>query len=137
MEIKNGEHTVFCRTYESDDFDQIQNMNEREGWNNLVVNWETTKRAWEQSQIAYVLEDRGKVVGYIRGLTDSAITLYICELLIAKQYRGLGLGKKLLAYVYHLYPETRMEMLATSGSKEFYEKNGFRPFYGFRKMIKE
>ncbi|WP_324777907.1 GNAT family N-acetyltransferase [Virgibacillus senegalensis] len=77
------------------------------------------------------------VVGYVKGLTDKAVTLYICELLIAKAYRGSGLGKALLAHVHHLHPETRMEMLATSSSKEFYEKNGFRPFYGFRKTIQE
>ncbi|QTN01473.1 GNAT family N-acetyltransferase [Sediminibacillus dalangtanensis] len=135
--MKIGEHIGVFRTYESEDFDQIQNLNKKEGWNNLVANWETTKRAWEQSSIAYVLEDRGKVVGYVRGLTDSAVTLYICELLIAKPYRGTGLGKKIIDQVFHFYPETRMEMLATSSSKKFYEKSGFRPFYGFRKTIEE
>ncbi len=137
MDIKVEEHSVLCRKYKPEDFNQIQNLNASEGWGNLVEDREAAKRGWEGSQVTYVLEDKEKVVGYLRGLTDSAITLYICELLISKPYRGRGLGKKLLAHIHDIYPETRMEMLATSSSKEFYEKNGFRAFYGFRKKIEE
>jgi predicted GNAT family N-acyltransferase len=77
------------------------------------------------------------VVGYIRGLTDTRITLYICELLISKENRGLGLGKELLTYVHQLYPKTRIEMLASSTSQTFYKEQGYRAFYGFRKTFEE
>ncbi|MFZ3590682.1 GNAT family N-acetyltransferase [Bacillus sp. DJP31] len=75
------------------------------------------------------------IIGYVRGMTDKQITLYICEILITNQYRGSGLGKEMLQFVHNLYPNTRMEMLATSSSHTFYEMLGFRSFYGFRKTL--
>jgi ribosomal protein S18 acetylase RimI-like enzyme len=77
------------------------------------------------------------IVGYIRGFTDTRITLYICELLIDKNYRGAGIGRELLRYVHAQYPTTRMELLASSTSHTFYEAQGYRPFYGFRKTFNE
>jgi ribosomal protein S18 acetylase RimI-like enzyme len=130
--------TAIIRPYHEGYFQQIQNLNSEEGWINLVKENDNTKEAWENSTVAYVVEtEDGVVVGYIRGLTDTRITLYICELLIGKKYRGLGVGKKLLQYVHQLYPCTRIEMLASSTSHTFYESQGYRAFYGFRKTIEE
>ncbi|MEZ0481377.1 GNAT family N-acetyltransferase [Planococcus sp. SSTMD024] len=74
-----------------------------------------------------------ELVGYIRGFTDGSISTYICELLVADSHRGCGAGKQLLEFVHALYPETRMDLLASSSSRSFYEEHDFRPFYGFRK----
>lgn len=126
------------RQYVENDFNRIQELNQTEGWNNLVENHEDTKEAWGKSNVSFVIEAEGNgVVGYIRGLTDTRITLYICELLIDKKYRGFGLGSELLQYVHNKYPKTRMEMLASSTSRSFYEGQGHRPFYGFRKTLGE
>lgn len=127
---------IQIRHYQENDFNRIQELNREEGWINLVEKTEDTKGAWKNSNVSFVVEADGDgVVGYIRGLTDTRITLYICELLIDKKYRGLGLGKELLQYVHHLYPKTRIEMLASSSSHTFYEGQGYRPFYGYRKTI--
>jgi predicted GNAT family N-acyltransferase len=77
------------------------------------------------------------VSGYIRGLTDGNVTVYICEMLISKNLRGKGAGGKLLKFVHSQYPRTRMEMLASSTSHTFYKSQNFRPFYGFRKTFEE
>lgn len=129
---------IHIRQYQESDFSRIQELNRDEGWNNLVEKNEDTRQAWENSSVSYVVEAEGDgVVGYIRGFTDTCITLYICELLIDKKYRGLGIGKELLQYVHRLYPKTRIEMLASSSSHRFYEGQGYRPFYGFRKTFEE
>lgn len=125
------------RKYKEDDFGRINELNQNEGWNNLVEKMEDTKEAWKQSNIAFVIENEDSVIGYIRGMTDTRVSLYICELLIDQKYRGRGLGKKLLRYVHSLYPRTRIEMLASSTSHTYYESNGYRPFYGFRKTYEE
>jgi predicted N-acetyltransferase YhbS len=126
------------RPYQESDFTRIQELNKEEGWSNLVEQNEDTKEAWRNSNVSFVVEaENDEVVGYIRGFTDTRISLYICELLIDKKYRGLGLGKELLQYVHSLYPKTRMEMLASSTSHTFYETQGYRPFYGFRKTFEE
>lgn len=134
--LKNGK-TVFIRPYEKSDFNKIQHLNEKEGWSNLVQRGEDTKKAWENSDVSFVLVSEEGVIGYVRGLTDQQITLYICEILIEERFRKLGLGKKLLEYVHQLYPTTRMELLASSTSKTYYEDLGLRAYYGFRKTIDE
>lgn len=125
------------RPYEEHDFDQIQALNEAEGWQQLVRQGQLTRKAWQQSNVAYVVESEGQVIAYLRGLTDTTVSLYVCELLIAASHRRLGIGERLLSYVHALYPETRLEMLASASSHTYYEKLNFRPFYGYRKTIHE
>jgi len=129
---------AIIRKYEERDFYKIQDLNEEEGWINLVKNNLNTKVAWENSNVAFVVERRNEeLVGYIRGHTDTCVSLFICEMLIDKKWRGVGIGKVLLQYVHDIYPDTRIEMLATSSSRSFYEGLGYRTFYGFRKSYEE
>ncbi|MFC4683660.1 GNAT family N-acetyltransferase [Exiguobacterium sp. s149] len=90
--------------YEERDFEQIQALNETEGWSQLVRQHELTKQAWRQSNVAYVVESEGQVIAYLRGLTDTTVSLYVCELLIAASHRRLGIGERLLSHVHALYP---------------------------------
>ncbi|WP_214816324.1 MULTISPECIES: GNAT family N-acetyltransferase [unclassified Exiguobacterium] len=126
------------RPYVSQDFEHIQRLNRDEGWTQLVERHELTREAWRQSNVTYVMEsDHGEIIAYLRGLTDTTVSLYVCELLVASAYRKRGLGEQILQHVHALYPETRLEMLASSSSHTYYEKLRFRPFYGFRKTIHE
>lgn len=126
------------RTYMESDFDSIQQLNRDEGWSQLVERDALTREAWRQSNVAYVMEcEEGKIVAYLRGLTDTTVSLYVCELLVASAYRKRGLGEQLLRHVHTLYPDTRLEMLASQNSHTYYERLRFRPFYGFRKTIHE
>lgn len=128
---------IFIRVFKDSDFPAIQRMNQSEGWTNLASKPDIVKSAWQHSNVAFVAERQGEVVGCMRGLTDQFITLYICELLIDENCRGEGIGKALLAYVHALYPETRIEVLASSTSQSYYEAHGYRPFHGFRKTRAE
>lgn len=129
---------AYIRPYEDKDFNKIQDLNKEEGWTNLVENNLDTKEAWRNSNVAYVVESKGEgVVGYVRGLTDKCVSLYICELLIDKKHRGLGLGKEIIRFLHNLYPNTRIELLANSSSRSYYEGLGFRGFFGFRKTSQE
>lgn len=128
---------MIIRNYKTSDFPAIDHLNQEEGWRNLVNKKEQTKKAWDNSNIAYVAEEEGEIVGCLRGLTDGYVTLFISELLIKKSFRGKGIGRELLLEVQHQYPETRLDLLATSTSQSYYEKLDFRPFYGYRKTIQE
>ncbi|MER2059915.1 MAG: GNAT family N-acetyltransferase [Niallia sp.] len=134
--LKNGLE-IQIRSYKEADFSSIHALNEQENWSNLVEKKEDTKAAWNHSNIAYVATVDDKIIGYIRGITDQSITIFICELLIDQEYRGIGVGQELLYFVHSLYPTTRVEMLASSTSQAYYENKGFRPFYGFRKTFAE
>ena len=125
-------------SYKENHFQDIQNLNQQEGWSQLVERHEETYQAWKNSNIAFVvMNEETSVIGYVRGLTDGTVTTYICEMLISTEYRGHGIGAKLLKHVHHLFPKTRMEMLASSTSHTFYESQKFRSFYGFRKTYDE
>lgn len=129
--------TIRLREYREEDFQQINKLNWEEGWANLAQNHEDTKRAWKNSNVSIVACIDGEVIGYIRGITDYYVTLYICELLINKSYRGLGVGEALLKLAQQHYPKTRVELLGSSSSHTYYEKLNYRSFYGFRKTINE
>ncbi len=138
LTLSNGE-TFFFRSYKETDFNEVQQLNRDEGWTNLVSRGKETENAWHNSNIKFVVgtKDEKAIIGYVRGLTDQHITLYICELLIKDGFRGLGIGRELLHYVHGLYPDTRMELLASSSSHTYYEQLGFRNFPGFRKTLAE
>ena len=125
------------RPYQEIDFEQIQAMNRREGWSQLVQQKESTRQAWAHSNVAFVVEAEHEIVAYVRGLTDTAVSLYICELLVTDSMRRSGLGTALLAHAHAHYPTTRLELLANHASHTYYEQHHFRPFYGFRKTIQE
>ncbi|WP_414049319.1 GNAT family N-acetyltransferase [Macrococcus animalis] len=123
------------RKFMENDIYAIQQMNQHEGWDNLVVRHEQTLAAWMNSE-SYVYIENGQVVSAIRAITDGHVSLYVCELITHHESRGNGYAKALMDYVHALYPTTRMELLATSSSKSYYE-NHFRPFYGFRRTFLE
>ncbi|ALC84478.1 MULTISPECIES: GNAT family N-acetyltransferase [Bacillaceae] len=125
------------RAYVEDDFESIHLLNIQEEWNNLVAKKEDTKNAWSHSNVAFVASANGRIIGYIRGITDGYISLLVCELVIDQNYRGLGIGTDLLKYVHNLFPKTRMELLASSSSRTYYEGQEFRNFYGYRKTFEE
>lgn len=123
------------RKFRVDDIEAIQQMNKDEGWDNLVARHEQTLNSWMNSK-SYVMEEDGEVIACIRAITDEYVTLYVCELIVRRDKRNRGFGRKLLGYMHELYPTTRMELLATSHSKSFYE-SWFRPFYGYRRTYHE
>jgi len=135
--MQKVQQEVIIRPYDDKDFPSIHKLNEQEGWRNLAAKQQQTKAAWQGSNVAFVAELAGAVAGCLRGLTDGSVTLYICELLIEKSLRGEGIGSQLMQHVHDLYPETRLELLASATSQSYYEMKNFRPFYGFRKTYEE
>ena len=73
-----------------------------------------------------------RVIGYARALTDGTITLFLCELLVAPDCRGQGVGKALIESLHADYPSARMDLI--SDADGFYERQGFRRMgAGYRK----
>jgi ribosomal protein S18 acetylase RimI-like enzyme len=136
LSLKNGK-TYIIKEFHAEDFEHVHQLNAEEEWNNLVKKSEDTKHAWLNSTIKFLVFDGDTLAGYVRGFTDEHVTTYITELLINQRFRGQGIGTELIKYVHHLYPKTRIDLLASSTSRTFYEDNDYRTFYGFRKTIEE
>ncbi|SDD32692.1 Acetyltransferase (GNAT) domain-containing protein [Terribacillus halophilus] len=124
------------RPYQAGDLNRIITLLKEEGWTTLAADPVRFDQAMEGSTALVAMLD-GQICGYIRCITDKVITLFVAELLVDDKVRGQGIGGKLLQAAHDLYPLTRMELLATSTSKSYYEQKHFRPFYGFRKTYAE
>lgn len=124
---------VTIRPWAETDFPAVQDLPAAEGWPTPVERPDDTLAAWRHSWPALVAVARGEVVGFLRGLTDGYITLYVAELLVAPRWRGRGVGTALIEVAQRLYPSTRIDLLGTETSASYYETHGYRPFRGFRK----
>jgi len=88
---------------------------------------ETIRRSLEGS-IPFGLFHGAHQVGLARVVTDCATFAWLCDVVIAAEYRGCGLGKWLIAVVM-AHPELatiRLWMLCTRDAHGLYEQSGFR-----------
>lgn len=127
---------IILREFKVEDFKEIQKLYEGESWNSIIDRPEDGLEAWRNSSLTMIAELDGSIIGLIRGFTDKNITTYIAELLVKKEFRGSGIGSRLINACHEMYPKTRIELMASELSKEFYENLEFREIYGFRKSLK-
>ena len=88
----------------------------------------TMRRAMENSLNYAVFEvESDRLVGFARVVTDYATVYYLCDVFIAEEFRGMGLGKKLVEWI--VCREEKLGgvngLLKTGDAKTLYEKYGF------------
>ena len=128
---------IQVRSFQENDFQTVKELNKQEGWNNLVKKHDESLCSWLNSEPALIAVDGDEVIGFLRGLTDGAVTLYVCELLVKEEYRNRGVAEHLVRTAHECYPSTRVEMIANQESQGYYESRGYRAFSGFRKAAEE
>jgi GNAT superfamily N-acetyltransferase len=66
-------------------------------------------------------------VGFARIVTDYAVYAWIADVIIDKEHRGKGLGKKIIEFIQNIpeIPKTT-QMLRTQDAHSLYEKYGFK-----------
>ena len=110
------------------DFDALHAFLSASYWSRGIPR-ETMERSVRGS-VPFVLRDeRGKLAGFARVITDRATFGYIGDLFVLPEHRGKGLSKRLMEAIM-AHPELqdfRRWMLATSDAHGLYEKFGFRP----------
>jgi ribosomal protein S18 acetylase RimI-like enzyme len=90
--------------------------------------------AWENSWPTLVAVDTdGKLAGFLRAITDTQVTTYLCELLVGREFRRLGLGRLLIDVCQGLVPKTRLDLLSTGEADDFYRAIDCADFQGFRR----
>ena len=81
------------------------------------------------NSLNYAIFETGtdRLIGYARVITDYATVFYLCDVFIDAEFRGLGLGKKLIEHI--LLHEDKLiginGLLKTGDAKPLYEKYGF------------
>ncbi|KQR71047.1 GNAT family N-acetyltransferase [Pedobacter sp. Leaf176] len=87
---------------------------------------ETVKKSIENSLCFGIYKDNEQI-GFARWVTDKATFAYLCDVYVTQNYRGLGLSKKLMAFMI-FHPDLqglRRYQLATLDAHELYRQFGF------------
>lgn len=98
---------------------------------------ETVKKSIENSLCFGLYNPQGKQLGFARVATDFAIFGYLMDVFVLEEYRGQGLGKKLIEFVVN-HPDIknlRRVGLATSDAHGLYRQFGFCPVSSPEKMM--
>src|SRR4051812_16074396 len=86
---------VTIRAWVTPDFPEIQRLSDAEGWPTPTARPEASLMSWRRSSPALVAVADGEVVGFLRGLSDGDVTLYVAEILVAPDWRGKGIASAL------------------------------------------
>ena len=109
------------RDIRQEDVEKIANLCQAEGWK--TYDRELVERLIEKSNWL-VAEHDGQILAFARYLTDGALTIYLCEILVDPSMRQKGLGRQMIQEIFSQYPGLRMDLL--SDNDEFYTKLHFR-----------
>jgi GNAT superfamily N-acetyltransferase len=104
------------------DVETVHGFLTRSYWANLRT-IETLVKSIENS-VCYGIYHNDKQIGFARIVTDWATVYYLCDVFIDEDYRGKGLGKKLVELITAEY-EGIMGLLGTMDAHELYEQFGF------------
>ena len=111
----------------------VLRLTEAEGWPSFGADPARALRVLTAPGVrAVVTLDEDEVVGFARALTDGELSAYLAELAVAPEYRGRGVGRRLVAAVLARCGAIRLDLLAEDGSEGFYERLPHRRKPGFR-----
>jgi len=111
------------------DLDRIHSWLSTDAYWALGRSLETVRRATEGSLSFGVYAPDGALVGFARVVTDLATFAWLCDVYIAPDSRGKGLGTWLVGVIRDRLQATGVYriLLATSSAHGVYEKVGFTP----------
>ncbi len=80
-----------------------------------------------KNSICFGVYHRERMVGFARVVTDHATMYWLCDVIIDPEYRGRGLGKKLIESITEMNEfKGFFGVLATRNAHGLYEKYGFQ-----------
>lgn len=101
----------------------LMELYRHEWWTNQRREEEVARMLQHTDLVVGLCADNGRLVGFTRVLTDQVFKAVIFDVIIAREHRGAGLGKRLLDYVLD-HP-----MVAGVRHVELYCKPEMIPFY--------
>lgn len=122
--IENG--FVFSDKKEMLQTDSIHHYLSKESYWAKNIPLETVKRSIANA-LCFGIYKNGKQVGFARWITDKATFAWLCDVYVEQEFRGLGLSKKLMAFMI-FHPDLqglRRYQLATLDAHGLYEQFGF------------
>jgi ribosomal protein S18 acetylase RimI-like enzyme len=96
------------------------------GWRERIGSVQQFGSLVEASQVADVAVIEGRVVGFVRAITDGQSNGYLSMLVVASAHRGRGIGRRLVERA--MGANTRVTWVLRAGREgaaEFFAKLGF------------
>lgn len=99
----------------------------RSGLRRPVGDLERIQRMLDHADEIIAARDGGRLIGYIRAITDYSYCCYISDIAVDQDYQGRGIGKELIDRLKRRLGEEEIQYVLTSAPKAagFYEKIGF------------
>jgi GNAT superfamily N-acetyltransferase len=111
----------------------LMKLKNAEGWNQLEKDWKLLISYQKSVNLVAVLEDR--IVGSVTALNYAHRVSWIGMMLVDKDYRGRGIGKRLmLAVMEKLADCASVKLDATPSGRPLYLKLGFKDEYTLYRM---
>jgi GNAT superfamily N-acetyltransferase len=76
------------------------------------------------NSVCFGVYHQGQQVGFARVVSDFSVMYWLCDVIIAEEYRGHGLGKHLVECIIEEFSGL-VGILATKDAHELYKKYGF------------
>lgn len=110
---------------EAKDIRMLKEVYQSVGWhkhNELII-----EKVFNASTHVVVALVNGKIVGFVRALSDGVFNAAIYDVVVHKKFQGQGIARLLLEDMkQQLENVSCIQLIATTGNVSFYEKMGFK-----------
>ena len=108
--------------------DEFAQFREAEGWGHISI--DMAEAAIANSRLWVSAYEDDKLIGFVRIVGDGAVNYYVQDLIVKDGFRGLGVGRQLMAEIMlRLKPiasGATLGLMAVAGKEGFYESLGFQ-----------
>ena len=107
-------------------FERLVQLFEQAGWSDKTSDLNRLKLMVENSQIVVTAWDEGKMIGFARCVTDYVFNGQINNVVVDQEYRGRGIGKKLISSILNSSNKVTYILRGDPENIEFYKHMGFK-----------
>ncbi|QFT87919.1 Acetyltransferase (GNAT) family protein [Bacillus sp. THAF10] len=106
---------------------QVEALFVNAGWVRNTPEWQKEKFSliFQNSTWAFTVWDEDKMIGMVRVISDKIMAANIMDLVILTEYRGKGIGKKLVELCVQKLPHGDWFAHTSANNFAFYETCGF------------
>ncbi len=106
---------------------------EAEGWSIPEMTAERASESFTAPGVFTVVAVAdGEVVGFAKMQSDGVLQAHLSVIAVDEAYRGLGIGKRLVAEAFERSGGERVDLISTEGSEAFYESFAHKTRRGYR-----